>query len=441
MGRVHTRSRRIRVAARPPHYGYPTTSLSTFGARSQVHPCYALTSQQELKLAKATNDHGTAAKGTEKKIAKTKIVKSKKVKEHEFVMSDELAAVLSDAAQRLSALEKGSTKATFEIGAQFQLAKDSLPKKSFGDWVSTVSTYTVRSAWNFCLVNEKLGDIKERIIEASVPATSLISLAKAEDEVVEAVLTSFERGERLTGAKIKTMVAGSDAKDGKQAEADAYNSPGVAGLRKVAALKHASEIDNFLALLKLVMADVLEALKPLEKGRAVRKGDLALAIRYKCRQLNDLLTNIVAPLEGNIGAQPRWYASDLPKGSAWRQVGALIRRLSDDEIRWPQRAEFPKWLQNEVIPTFRFILNGEPLPSLIPSAKAEDRALETIAGDTTIEVDRADQTAADVITAGRKLVPDAPPIDPTSVVLLSDARQTSSGRKKTSKNDMPEPAV
>jgi hypothetical protein len=403
-------------------------------------------------LAKATNDHGTAAKGTEEKVNKTKIAKAKKAKEREFVMSDELAAVLSNAAQQLSALEKGSTKATFEIGAQFQLAKDSLPKKSFGDWVSTVSTYTVRSAWNFCLVNEKLGDIKERIIEASVPATSLIRLAKADGDVVEAVLSSFEQGQRLTGEQIKTMIAGNEVDEGKLDKADVLDVPGVAGLHKVAARKVSTDIDTFLNLLKNVFAEVEMALEPLERNKAVRKGSLSDKIKYDCRHALGILNTLVAPLKVGEFAHETWYPGRLPEGAGWRKVQAILSKLGGGDAAWPERTLFVPWLQNEVLPPLRFVLEGTPFPEFGVSAgskvKVEADHAETsyvgvpelYGGQAHVTEDlQSDIDTADVVD--NKVLVDSPSLDPSNVVLPTDVRQSDSGRKKRSKSDMPEPAV
>lgn len=317
----------------------------------------------------------------------------------DFIPSKQQLAQLGQCLSVLSALDQDATKAAFVAGEAFATAKAILPKKQFGDWCASKTSYTVRAAWNFIAVHERFSAQKERLIKASVPPTSLIGLIKASNDVVEQVVAAFESGERLTGAQIKAMISGKSLDVGSKGSGAVYDQPGVAGLKKVAERKQAAEIEDVIERSKCILAKVLKALEPLEQGRAVRKGELEKAIHYECINLSALMRHLLLPLVGEEDKEAGLYIGSLPKGTTWAKVRAIIDLLSEDSGRWPPRAQFVDWLQDEVVPAFRFILEGTPMPEFehktsMPNHAPAVSAEEENSAEVTPFVSRRHRTPA-----------------------------------------------
>ncbi len=62
------------------------------------------------------------------------------------------------------------------------------------------------------------------------------------------------------------------------------------------------------------------------------------------------------------------------KGTAWHKVQLLLYKAGAPDA-WPDRAELVAWLQKEMLPVLRFILDGEPLPGF---DLVEDEGVEEI---------------------------------------------------------------
>lgn len=287
-------------------------------------------------------------------------------------MSEELAKLGQD----ICSIGRRSTAQAIQLGRLLSRAKALLPEKAFGAWVKSTCGFTPRSARNYVAVCQQLDFYHERLEAAAVPPTVLFAILGANDKDVENVLAAFENGEKPTVAKVRQMIG---TLPSKKVEAG-LTLGGLAGLRQAADAKLKTDIARFNELTTEVLARVEKALEPLEKGRAVRKGALQEAVTYHCRHAHDLFNSIAAPLRPATVAGVNWLPAKLPVETPWARVQALLYQMGSVEA-WPGRAEFPAWLQEEVIPLLRFVVHGECLDG---EAGKEEAAEDSIPPDTTL---------------------------------------------------------
>jgi hypothetical protein len=107
-------------------------------------------------------------------------------KESDEPLSPDVQARLAEIVERVVSLHRKSTGQVFELGECLAEAKSVQPEKRFGRWLKEHCGYTVRSAWNFISVHERLADHRERLGEARRRNDiALIELAKAEPDQIE----------------------------------------------------------------------------------------------------------------------------------------------------------------------------------------------------------------------------------------------------------------
>ena len=284
---------------------------------------------------------------------------------------------LQRAAEKIVALNRKSTEHAYELGETFAEAKALVPEKRFGHWLKQFTDYSVRSAWNYISIHEKLQDYREHLLTHAVTPTVMFELAKGEPTQIEAVVARMDAGERI---RVKDVRAALGIKP-KEKEAPALiDFGGMAGLRKAAALKMDQDIAAFNALTSSVLKAVEIALEPLAKKRAVKKGDLHDAIAFDCRHAHDLLNSIAAPLQPDATAHMNWRAARLPADTMWGKVQAVLYRMGGSIEAWPGRDDFVRWLQGKVVPVLRFVVHGEALPG-----DAEDHVEADVAGQSDDE--------------------------------------------------------
>lgn len=306
-------------------------------------------------------------------------------------LDEEQDGVLRDVTRKLNFLNRMSTEHAFAIGLEFQRAKAVIPPKSFGKWLKPVSGYTVKAATYYISVHEKLADYKVRLINAAIAPTTMFIMAKGSNSAIETALRAFENGERLTGKQVQAIV---DAESGVAKTEEMpilLNTPGLAGLKKAAAARQIEEISLFREMIDRIRHEVEEALKPLEHGRAVVKKHLTDKVAIDCRHAHDLLCSIAVPVVPGFQPYDRWRHGHFEKGTAWHKVQLLLYKAGAPDA-WPDRAELVAWLQKEMLPVLRFILDGEPLPGfdLVEDEGVEEiEPLEELGG---IAVDHAERT-------------------------------------------------
>lgn len=286
----------------------------------------------------------------------------------EPALTPEMAKALEATKSTIVALNRGSTAQAHELGRCFSKAKAIVPEKRFGKWLKGFSDYTVRSAWNYASIYERLQDYRERLEAAAVSPTVMFELAKGEPHLIGAVIDRIEAGERLTAKAVK--VALGIAPKPKAKSVEFLDLGGLAGLRKASDVKMATDTAEFQRLTKSVLAEVEDAVKPLAEGKRVAKNSLAAMIELDCRHACELLNAIIAPLTPYAFDERRtWRPVELDKSTGWGQAQKLLHRLGM-EPDWPGSTEFGPWVRDEVLPMLRFVVHGEPLTS--PGASKEE---------------------------------------------------------------------
>lgn len=289
-------------------------------------------------------------------------------------LDEEQDGVLRDVTLKLQFLNRMSTEHAFAIGLEFQRAKAVIPPKSFGRWLKPVSGYTVKAATYYISVHEKLADYKSRLITAAIAPTTMFIMAKGSKSAIETALRAFEKGERLTGKQVQAIV---DAESGVAKTEEMpilLNTPGLAGLRKAAAVKLNEEISIFREMIASIRQEVEEALKSLASGRAVVKKHLADNIALDCRHAHDLLSSIAVPIKPGIFPYNNWTHGTFDKETAWYKVQMLLFKAGNAQA-WPDRSDFVAWLQNEMLPCLCFVLDGQPLAGFPLSQTTEAETL------------------------------------------------------------------
>lgn len=283
---------------------------------------------------------------------------------------------LQRAAEKIVALNRKSTGHAYELGETFAEAKALVPEKRFGHWLKQFTDYSVRSAWNYISIHEKLQDYREHLLTHAVTPTVMFELAKGAPAQIEAVVARMDAGERI---RVKDVKAALGIKP-KEKEASALiDFGGMAGLRKIAEIKIEEDSVKFLQLATRILKSVETAMEPLAKKRAVGKGALQDAIVYHCRHAHDLINSIAAPLQPSKMMSGTWRPAKLPDGTAWQKVQALFLVMGVVES-WPVKENFVPWLQNDVVPLLRFVVHGEALPG-----DAEDHVEADVVGQSEDE--------------------------------------------------------
>jgi hypothetical protein len=304
-----------------------------------------------------------AAKQTKKTLAENNRVTNEKVraarapKESEEPLSPDVQARLAEIVERVVSLHRKSTGQIFELGECLAEAKSVQPEKRFGRWLKEHCGYTVRSAWNFISVHERLGDYRERLEKHAVASTALIELAKAEPDQIESVLDLYDEGKSLKPAEIKTLIGGK--KDEAAGDADPRQLGGKSGLQKMAAAKLKSDTEEFHRLAALVLDELEEAVSRVTAGKRIIMRALAFGVELRARHASDLFKDIAAPLLP-VEHLPRGNLSHAKIGdqTGGGAVQDSLYRLGGVGS-WPAKDEMEKWVVEVAHPALRFAVHGE----------------------------------------------------------------------------------
>lgn len=289
------------------------------------------------------------------------------------VTEPEAKNALQRAADKIIALNKKSGAHAYDLGCTFAEAKPLVPEKAFGKWLATFSDYTVRSAWNYISIHERLQNYREQLLAHAVMPTVMFELAKGEPEQIEAVITRLADGERIRVKDVREMLG---RKPKVKSEVATFDTAGVAGLRKVAAAKTDTDVAQFQELLSIVLKEVVIGLEPLANKKRVLKEELQKKVVLHCRHAHDLFNSAAAPLVPDATSYMNWRSAKLPEGTVWRKVQDLLHQMggADD---WAKGRAFVPWLQNEVVPLLRFVVHGEAVVEIEAHLIAEPDVDET----------------------------------------------------------------
>lgn len=297
---------------------------------------------------------------------------------------------------------KASTAASaFQAGEIFREAKAILPEKGFGKWLKSVSDYTVRSAWNYISIVEKLSDYRDVLIETGVAPTFMFELAKGEPVQIAAVVARIAAGEKLKVSEVRQELGGANK---QQAAVGRLQTGGLTGLRAAAEAKFQADSVRFAEHIDDVISAVEQALEPLKKGRAVKKGQLIERVVYVCRHAHDLINSVAAPLKPALAKHQNWTPAKLAEDTPWSKVQALLYLMGSLDT-WPEQRALVPWLQSTVLPLLRFARDGEALPATITvdwkAAEAENMPPATASTSTDPREQNIDEAEISV-----------PPLDP-----------------------------
>lgn len=289
---------------------------------------------------------------------KKKVAAARAPKENDEPLSPDVEARLAEIVERVVSLHRKSTAQVFELGECLAEAKSVQPEKRFGHWLKEHCGYTVRSAWNFISVHERLAVHRERLEKHAVTSTALIELAKAEPDKIESVLDLYDEGKSLKASEIKTLIGGK--KDAAAENTDPRQLGGKSGLQKMAAAKLKSDTDEFHRLAALVLEELEEAVSRVTAGKRIIMRALAFGVELRARHASDLFKDIAAPLLP-VEHLPRGNLSHAKIGdqTGWGAVQDSLYRLGGVGS-WPAKDEMEKWVIEVAHPALRFAVHGEP---------------------------------------------------------------------------------
>lgn len=278
---------------------------------------------------------------------------------------------LQRAVARITELDRDSTDHAFKLGETFAEVKSILPEKSFGKWLNGFSRYSVRSAWNFTSVHERLQDHREQLVASAVMPSVMFELAKCDPLLMESLVARIATGERLKVKDVKIALGG---KPKQASDVSPLDVGGLAGLHKVAQIKLGTDMAEFGLHVKRILAHVDAALETGALGKRVVKSKLADDIEILSRHAHDLFKVIAAPIAPHSwNAKGNWEIGKLEDGTSWGRVQRLLRQLGGAED-WPAATELVEWLAQEVTPALRFVVHGKPMVTQ-PSHDNDDEGL------------------------------------------------------------------
>lgn len=320
------------------------------------------------------------------------------VNQEQQIRLDEIAGIIMSA-------NISSTECAFVYGKCFAEAKAILPKKEFGGWLKGVSRYTIRSAWNFILVHERLSKHREVLVNAGLATTELFEMARGEPQAVSELAERIGHGERFNRTQIRSLL-GIQKKKAEKKSQSAILVGGEVGLQAVVQAKIVQDMTLFRNLCSYILKAVEIALHPLELGKAVNKSRLRNAILQECRNASTLIDVIASPMTLQI--ETRLYPGRLPEDTPWGRVQKILHRM-ESEDKWPVRSDFVPWLQGEVLPLLKFTVHGDPLPEALIGSESQPETTTVAAGR---DVTQSEEVAAD----GDRITVGAPPLDPVDTV-------------------------
>lgn len=265
---------------------------------------------------------------------------------------DRLAAVVQRVGKQTSA-------DTFAVGKSFSEAKGLLPKKAFSAWLKATCTYTVRSAWNYASVHDKLADLAPILEEAAVGPTVLFELAKAEREQIIPLIEEIEAGKQLTVAEVKARLRVPGDEEAPKTRAEV---PGLRGLKRLVEERQQHDTKLLVRYLKDVAQFLRLAVQTAESGKRVTIASMKNEIELELRHASEVLRSLMQPMrEDEFDARRDMVRMDLEHSPSWQRAISVLKR-AEYSSTWPDGKTFQSWLLDELHPAVEYILEGTPWP-------------------------------------------------------------------------------
>ncbi|GGD42340.1 hypothetical protein [Aureimonas glaciei] len=273
--------------------------------------------------------------------------------------------------QRLDVLGRKTTENMLDMGEEFHgLALDVEDPKDWEDLVKANADYEVKTARNWKAVFAKMGHRRAEIIAHKVTPTVLIKLLPANEETIDAVISSFAEGKRLKVFEVKALVDAS--KEPGEAGADgSARQGGAKGMRLFGLAKLARQQKSVIEGLKAIrqtFAAALEA-KKLEKGKLA--GELVPIARLAHRELTEILCDI-DPKSLVGGVAMRHVKVEDP---TWAKLLGMLYTMAAPD-GWPDKVLLKSWMTDKVTPLLAFAIDGAAVPSKNEVEVAEGEPVE-----------------------------------------------------------------
>jgi len=349
-----------------------------------------------------------AAKQAKETRAKAGATKKEKAREivvpvaNDHSLAPEVRARLDEIVAEIVSVHRRTTGQVFDVGKWMAEAKSLQPEKRYGRWLKESCGYSVRSAWSFISVHERLGDYRARLEKHALGTTALFDLATGEPDQINAVLDKFDEGKRLTGGEIKAIVS---KKEPEAEDADPSQIGGRSGLQKMVEAKRKPSMADFYRLTATVLTGVERAVARFHDGKRIVMSTLASEVETDARHASDIFKDLAVPLSPN-SYMPKANLQHASLGSVtgWGAVQHSLYRLGGAGS-WPARDEMEKWVVEVAHPALRFAVHGDPYvtsskpsdPHSIVAAEADGNAKEN--DEPVLDREDADETIPSVSEA------------------------------------------
>lgn len=304
----------------------------------------------------------------------------------EGLHSDEVDRLRGLAAD-MNKLDRALTKDAFERGRMLETAFEILPaEKTFAAWIGQNCPFTPRTARLYRSIVAELFEYEERAIAFTVPPTVLFELARESvtADQIEAVLGSFESGERLTVAMVKRQLAGEDGAGSGSDPVDPLDLGGTDGLARLVRACVRSDLASLRAEIAAIGTIIAETLAATPVDRNIKKAVLMDAVFRHARLASALLGRTVFSRMEDPTQIGRMIEKRPPAASGWMRAHALLDRLGNKEA-YPPVDELRAWLEGEVLPVLEWMNAKGVRPSLAVDAAATSNASAPVEASAQVE--------------------------------------------------------
>ncbi|MER9333093.1 hypothetical protein NKJ06_03630 [Mesorhizobium sp. M0293] len=264
--------------------------------------------------------------------------------------------LFEEAREMFSSIGRKRTDEVFTCGEALSRVRESAPsQEAFERWSKRACSLTRRGAGNYIAVHNNLREHRNVLVDCSMPAAAMYTLATAEQELLASVVADLKAGKRPTVREIKTLVSG-ETQSLKREPADTAGSE---GLRALSRQKIQNAVPILVERLWGILKDIQEALEPHFEGKKVAKGALVGKVEHPARRAGAELQSLAVFVEPNAQSSSDWivHPARLPHGSQWWKVSQVLYKLGGRED-WPDASELGAWLVNDVVPALEFAVGA-----------------------------------------------------------------------------------